>query len=88
VTRGVGGNAGGAESTALGRLDALAMSTNGCRETVMDTQSSPRFHEAGLEAGGKDNGTPGIRVDYAKDYYAAFLFDPDGNNVEAVSHGE
>jgi uncharacterized protein (DUF1330 family)/catechol 2,3-dioxygenase-like lactoylglutathione lyase family enzyme len=45
-----------------------------------------RFHEAGLMAGGKDNGKAGLRLDYAKDYYAAFLLDPDGNNVEAVSH--
>jgi len=43
-----------------------------------------RFHEAGLKAGGKDNGAPGIRADYAPTYYAAFLIDPDGNNVEAV----
>jgi catechol 2,3-dioxygenase-like lactoylglutathione lyase family enzyme len=45
------------------------------------------FYEAGLRAGGKDNGGPGLRLDYAKDYYAAFLVDPDGNNVEAVTHG-
>lgn len=43
-----------------------------------------RFHEAGLEAGGHDNGKPGIRADYGPSYYAAFLIDPDGNNVEAV----
>lgn len=43
-----------------------------------------RFHAAGIEAGGRDNGCPGIRADYAPKYYAAFLFDPDGNNVEAV----
>src|SRR6188768_957303 len=43
-----------------------------------------RFHRAGVEAGGKDNGKPGVRADYAPDYYAAFLIDPDGNNVEAV----
>lgn len=42
------------------------------------------FHEEGLKAGGKDNGAPGIRADYAPTYYAAFLIDPDGNNVEAV----
>ncbi|MEX1154765.1 VOC family protein [Parvibaculum sp.] len=42
------------------------------------------FHAAGLKAGGKDNGAPGIRADYAPTYYAAFLIDPDGNNVEAV----
>jgi catechol 2,3-dioxygenase-like lactoylglutathione lyase family enzyme len=42
------------------------------------------FHAAGLEAGGRDNGAPGVRADYAPSYYAAFLIDPDGNNVEAV----
>jgi predicted lactoylglutathione lyase len=42
------------------------------------------FHRAGLEAGGRDNGAPGIRKDYSPDYYAAFLFDPDGNNLEAL----
>jgi catechol 2,3-dioxygenase-like lactoylglutathione lyase family enzyme len=43
-----------------------------------------RFHAAGLKAGGRDNGEPGLRVDYSPNYYAAFLIDPDGNNVEAV----
>ena len=42
------------------------------------------FHKAGLKAGGKDNGAPGPRPDYGPKYYAAFLIDPDGNNVEAV----
>lgn len=42
------------------------------------------FHAAGLKAGAKDNGAPGIRADYSPTYYAAFLIDPDGNNVEAV----
>lgn len=42
------------------------------------------FHAAGLKAGGKDNGAAGPRPDYGPDYYAAFLIDPDGNNVEAV----
>ena len=42
------------------------------------------FHAAGIAAGGKDNGAPGLRTEYAPDYYAAFAFDPDGNNVEAV----
>ena len=45
------------------------------------------FYEAGLAAGGRDNGAPGER-DYHPGYYAAFLLDPDGNNVEAVFHGE
>lgn len=43
-----------------------------------------RFYAAGLDAGGRDNGKPGVRADYAPTYYAAFLIDPDGNNVEAV----
>lgn len=45
------------------------------------------FYKAGLENGGKDNGAPGER-DYHPGYYAAFLLDPDGNNIEAVYHGE
>ena len=44
------------------------------------------FYEAGLAAGGKDNGAPGERP-YHPGYYAAFLLDPDGNNIEAVHHG-
>ena len=44
------------------------------------------FHRAGLEAGGQDNGAPGERP-YHPGYYAAFLLDPDGNNIEAVFHG-
>lgn len=44
------------------------------------------FHRAGLAAGGTDNGGPGFRS-YHADYFAAFLFDPDGNNIEAVYHG-
>lgn len=44
-----------------------------------------RFHDAALGAGGKDNGKAGLRLDYSKDYYAAFVLDPDGNNVEAVT---
>ena len=43
-----------------------------------------RFHADGLKSGGRENGMPGLRIDYSPNYYAAFLFDPDGNNVEAV----
>ena len=42
------------------------------------------FHRRGLAAGGRDHGKPGVRADYAPTYYAAFLIDPDGHNVEAV----
>jgi catechol 2,3-dioxygenase-like lactoylglutathione lyase family enzyme len=43
-----------------------------------------KFHAAGLRAGGRDNGGAGPRADYSPSYFAAFLIDPDGNNVEAV----
>ena len=49
-----------------------------------DRAAVDNFYAAGLKAGGRDNGTPGLRIDYSPDYYAAFLIDPDGNNVEAV----
>ena len=49
-----------------------------------DRGAVDRFHKAGVKAGGKDNGAPGLRADYSPTYYAAFLVDPDGNNVEAV----
>jgi catechol 2,3-dioxygenase-like lactoylglutathione lyase family enzyme len=49
-----------------------------------DRGAVDRFHKGGLEAGGLDNGAPGVRSDYGPKYYAAFLIDPDGNNVEAV----
>ncbi len=44
------------------------------------------FHAAALEAGGTDNGEPGVREIYHPNYYGAFVHDPDGNNVEAVCH--
>ena len=53
-----------------------------------DRQMVEDFHAAGLAAGGKDNGAPGERAKYHPGYYAAFLLDPDGNNIEAVYHGE
>ena len=49
-----------------------------------DHAAVKRFHAEGLKAGGRDNGGAGPRADYSPTYYAAFLIDPDGNNVEAV----
>jgi len=46
------------------------------------------FYAAALAAGGKDNGPPGFRTEYGPDYYAAFIFDPDGHNMEACYFGE
>ena len=44
------------------------------------------FHAAALAAGGVDNGAPGVRADYHPHYYAAFVIDPEGNNIEVVCH--
>ncbi len=49
-----------------------------------DRKAVQAFHQAALAHGGRDNGAPGIRTDYAPTYYAAFVLDPDGNNLEAV----
>ena len=49
-----------------------------------DHSAIKRFHVEGLKAGGRDNGGAGPRPDYGPTYFAAFLIDPDGNNVEAV----
>lgn len=54
---------------------------------AQDRSMVDAFHTAALAAGGKDNGAPGIRK-YHPGYYAAFVIDPDGNNIEAVFHGE
>jgi catechol 2,3-dioxygenase-like lactoylglutathione lyase family enzyme len=51
-----------------------------------DKASVSRVYEAGLAAGGRDNGAPGDRA-YHPGYHAAFLLDPDGNNIEVVFHG-
>ena len=55
---------------------------------VEDEATVKRFHAAGLAAGGRDNGKPGQRDQYHPGYYAAFLLDPAGNNIEAVYHGQ
>jgi catechol 2,3-dioxygenase-like lactoylglutathione lyase family enzyme len=51
-----------------------------------DRASVDAFHRAALAAGGKDNGKPGLRPHYHPNYYAAFVFDLDGHNIEAVCH--
>ena len=50
-------------------------------------QEVDAFHAAALQAGGADNGAPGIREQYHPNYYGGFVLDPDGNNIEAVCHG-
>jgi catechol 2,3-dioxygenase-like lactoylglutathione lyase family enzyme len=51
-----------------------------------DRAAVDAFYRAALEAGGKDNGAPGIRAHYHPNYYGAFVLDPDGHNIEAVVH--
>jgi catechol 2,3-dioxygenase-like lactoylglutathione lyase family enzyme len=51
-----------------------------------DADSVARWHDAATRNGGTDNGPPGARPQYSGSYYAAFVLDPDGNNVEAVFH--
>lgn len=51
-----------------------------------DRKTVDAFYEAAILAGGRDNGKPGIREIYHPTYYGAFVFDPDGHNVEAVCH--
>ena len=54
---------------------------------AQDRAMVDRFYQAALAHGGEDNGAPGERA-YHPGYYAAFVLDPDGNNIEAVYHGE
>ena len=54
---------------------------------VVDSRAEvDAFYEAALRAGGRDNGKPGLRPQYHPTYYGAFVFDPDGHNIEAVCH--
>lgn len=53
-----------------------------------DRSTVDAFHQAALEAGGTDNGPPGLREQYHPSYYGAFVLDPDDNNIEAVCHRE
>jgi catechol 2,3-dioxygenase-like lactoylglutathione lyase family enzyme len=51
-----------------------------------DRDGVQRFYDTALEAGATDNGAPGVRSDIHPNYYAAFVHDPDGHNIEAVCH--
>ena len=68
------------QGTAAGPVHIAFAAPN--RETV------DAFHAAAVEAGGVDNGGPGLRPHYHSAYYAAFVLDPDGNNLEAVFRGD
>ena len=53
--------------------------------TAATRSAVDQFHASALTVGGSDNGAPGLRPDYGTYYYAAFLVDPDGHHIEAVS---
>lgn len=63
---------------------------NGCKQTThvafmaTSEEQVQEFYKAALAAGGKDNGGPGYRTDYGPGYYAAFVYDADGHNIEAM----
>ena len=54
--------------------------------SAADRKTVDDFYAAAIAAGGRDNGKPGLRPQYHPDYYGAFVFDPDGHNIEAVCH--
>jgi catechol 2,3-dioxygenase-like lactoylglutathione lyase family enzyme len=54
--------------------------------TAPNADAVERWHAAAVDHGGTDNGPPGLRPEYSGRYFAAFVLDPDGNNVEAVLH--
>jgi catechol 2,3-dioxygenase-like lactoylglutathione lyase family enzyme len=54
--------------------------------SASDRATVDKFYEAATAAGGEDNGPPGLRPHYHETYYAAYVHDPDGNNIEAVCH--
>ena len=73
---------------AVGRKPGRDVVTTGAHIafSATDAHSVERWHEAAVRNGGTDNGPPGVRPEYRGRYYAAFVLDPDGNNVEAVFH--
>jgi catechol 2,3-dioxygenase-like lactoylglutathione lyase family enzyme len=74
-------SADGASHEQIGQSRGLHVAFRAADRTVVDA-----FYRAALEAGGRDNGAPGVRTRYHPDYYAAFVIDPDGYRIEAVCH--
>lgn len=83
------------EYKVVGMMDAagnhdLWLDGNGCQQAIhvafgaKSEAEVQAFYKAALEAGGKDNGAPGYRTDYGAGYYAAFVIDADGHNIEAM----
>jgi catechol 2,3-dioxygenase-like lactoylglutathione lyase family enzyme len=69
----------------IGRRDEVRSGTH-VAFLASDRATVRAFHDAALAAGGRDNGAPGLRLQYAATYYGAFVLDPDGHNIEAVCY--
>ena len=67
----------------IGLRESVRTGTHICF-AAKDRAAVDAFHAAALSAGGRDNGAPGLRLRYHADYYAAFVLDPDGHNIEGV----
>ena len=70
----------------IGDNERVGEGTHVAFEVPIHGRRSMPFMQAALAAGGRDNGAPGIRPHYHPNYYGAFVFDPDGANIEAVCH--
>ncbi len=76
--------------TCLAVYESDAANTDNARHWCFKAESREmvdQFYNSGLKNGGRSNGKPGLRDHYHKNYYGAFLYDPYGNRVEAVYHG-
>ena len=72
----------------FGITEGLPVTHNAHIAFVAHSEDAVRaFYASALSAGGQDNGAPGLHPEYHPSYFAAFVFDPDGNNIEAVFHG-
>jgi catechol 2,3-dioxygenase-like lactoylglutathione lyase family enzyme len=69
----------------IGRRDAVRTGTH-VAFLAPNRATVHAFHQEALAAGGRDNGTPGLRPQYTATYYGAFVLDPDGHNIEAVCY--
>ena len=83
---GAGFGANGSPQLWLGESSAAPSSVH-IAMSAKSQKAVDQFYAAALAAGAKDNGKPGLRADYSATYYAAFVIDPDGTNIEAVQQG-
>ncbi|MFT6644527.1 MAG: putative lactoylglutathione lyase [Patiriisocius sp.] len=71
----------------FGSPQKLLLRANGMLPCLQTREGVDAFYQAALAAGGRDNGEPGVRAHYHPNYYGAFVFDPDGRNIEVACHG-